>query len=806
MDMKVELKNLSRIICPVLLVLCMVLPAEALIDLDSRDASDPTDNDEIYHAGQLIEIIATDSEGQAGLASAILISSKTTGYNFGPKSLVDEGDGSYTFSWDTTNLKEASDYIVEVDLGLSEATLMMTIDNTSPVDPRIVINNDEPFTVNPLVTLNLYAEGASEMYLSGDVIDDADTFTWIPYAESIQIRLTGEYETKSVNVQFRDEARNLSETATATITFERALISSHDADSPDDDDGVYHAGQTVQLAVAVAQGAASWDGTIQIESKSAGYDSGAQKLNDIGGGSYTYLWDTTGLPEASDYNVSAILTNPTGVTIDPRPLIITLDNDPPTDVKITINDDAPTTSRLSVSLTLSARGAVEMFIEGDVADDTNTFEWIPYSESLLVNLTAKDGEKEARVRFRDAARNESWPATDKIMLNRSEPKAIRLFIEDDKSHTGARTVTLTLEAENATEMFISGDVVNDSNTFNWIPYAPTQKVILQKGDGEKSVSAKFRNSMKLESDSVEDSIILDSTPPVISAVQSQDLDNPADNDNHYHSSQKIKIIVKTSESGLTGNIQIKSGSQNYNSGIQQLDDEGDGAYSYLWDTTGLLEAKDYRVEAKLTDILDREVKDTSLIIILDNTPPQNGKLVINSGQAKTDSRSVSLTISADEAEAMYIEGDIVPDSNTFQWISYATELVVNLTDGDGEKRVLVRFRDAALNESESQANIIFDRFLPKAAQILIEDGKSHTASRAVNLTLSAENAVEMYLKGDIVDNKATFEWIPFASQQKVTLTQVDGEKRVVAIFRNLARIESEPVSASIILDSEPPVI
>ncbi len=1004
-------------------VLVTVFSAEGVIErLDSQDASDITDNDEIYHAGQLIKIIATDSENRVGLEGTILIISQSAGYSSDLQNLVDESNGSYTFLWDTTNLNEASDYMVDVVLGIGQEpglrSLTIKIDNSPPTDPRVVINEGEPFTTNASVRLNLFARDATEMYILGDVVDDANSFEWIPYSESILAQLTDGYEKKEVDVQFRDEALNFSETATAIISFEPAFISSQYVDDPTDDDEIYHAGQLIQLTVTDVQGRMELDGTISI--KLGGYDSGLQELIDAGGGNYTYLWDTPDFP-AGDYTVSATIT---GFTL--YPLIITIDNDPPTDVSILINNDEPATSLPSVSLTISAREAVEMFIEGDVVDDIKTFEWIPYSpEPLLVNLKGRDGEKEVSVRFKDVAKNEisiadsiifdstppairvvqsqdadnpadndnhyhsnqkvkiivetepqagtpdraaesgltgsiqiesenrtynsgvqkledngdgtyhyiwdttglpeaqdyrievalsdildrevtdtslviildnippqkgqltinsgqsvttsrsvsltipadeakemyiegdivsdsntfqwipyatqlvvnltdedgekeisakfrdeslneSLPVKAQITLDRSVPKESSIIISDSEEYTASRTVELTLSAQNAAQMLISGDVIYDSKTFTWIPYSTKTRVMLTSEDGEKLVKAKFRNSAKVEGEFVEDTIILDTTAPIISSLQSQDADNPQDADNYYHAGQRIKILVETepqegtpdrAETGLTSTIQIHSETQNYDSGTQTLKDEGNGSYSFIWETDGLPEAEDFRVEVKLADAVNHEVVDNSLTITVDNIPPQKGQLIINEGKRTTGSRSVRLSISAEGAAEMYLEGDIVKDSNTFQWLPYVTQLVVILTDADGDKEVFVKFRDDALNESlPAKSIIVLDRQSPQDFSIVIEGGKEYTASRTVTLTIDAQNALEMYIEGDVLPDANTYGWIKYVLNKNVTLTTGDGEKHVKVKFRNAEKIESEFVEDTVTFDSTSPAV
>ena len=946
-----------------LLVLVIALSAEGVIDnLDSRDASDITDNDEIYHTGQFIRIIATDSDNQTGLANTILITSPSTGYISDLQNLVDKNDGSYTFLWNTKNLTEASDYIAEVELGVSQRSLVITLDNTPPANAKIVINKGEPFTTNASVRLSLSAQDATEMYISGDVVNDANTFEWIPYAESIQARLTVGYKEKRVNVQFRDEARTVSETATTirlqqedTIILDREspqiLLDSQAASDITDNDEIYHAGQLIRIIAIDADNQTGLANTILITSPSTGYISGLQNLVDKNDGSYTFLWNTLTLTEASDYIAEVELG------VSQRSLVITLDNKPPANAKIVINKGEPLTTNSSVRLSLSAQDATEMYISGDVVNDANTFEWIPYAESIQARLTVGYKEKRVNVQFRDEARNVSETATairDNLQQDNTDTEApeilamtshdaademdndgkyhagekvkfivkaaeaetelkgtirirsskvsydsgvqrledgghesldgvgeysylwettglkeaddyvVEATLEDLASHqttdvalavtidntpptnetlvinnselkqTKARSVTLKISAEDSVQMWIEGDVVDDTNTFEWIPFVNILVVNLTSGDGKKMIRVRHKDAADNESHTAEGSIFLAEFPPVIQSVDSADKDDPTDSDGIYHAGQPIVILIKSAEAetGLTAIVQIRSEENTYDSGVRGANlhpDDGEGSYSYLWNTSGLKSASDYVVKVTLQDSLGQKTVDESLTITIDNEPPSNYELrITNYEGGVTSSGSILLEISAEDTVEMFIEGDIVEDAATFKWIPILETKEVQLTEGDGEKTVRVKFRDEALNESlAAEASITLDTTAPTNARILINGGETKTDSRAVILNLLAEEASEMYIDGDVAkadpplngspfekgvrgikggQGGFTFQWIPYESLNKVELTEGDGVKRVGIKYRDAVGNEGIRVESSITLDQPGPTL
>jgi hypothetical protein len=83
--------------------------------------------------------------------------------------------------------------------------------------------------------------------------------------------------------------------------------------------------------------------------------------------------------------------------------------------------------------------------------------------------------------------------------------------------------------------------------------------------------------------------------------------------------------------------------------------------------------------------------------ITNSSTPGVGPISINSGDASTGSRSVTLTLNADGAKDMMISND--PNFAGASWESYATTRAWTLSSGNSIKTVYVKFRDFALFES-----------------------------------------------------------------------------------------------------------
>ncbi|PIZ89199.1 MAG: hypothetical protein COX90_00600 [Candidatus Nealsonbacteria bacterium CG_4_10_14_0_2_um_filter_38_17] len=86
-----------------------------------------------------------------------------------------------------------------------------------------------------------------------------------------------------------------------------------------------------------------------------------------------------------------------------------------------------------------------------------------------------------------------------------------LIINNNAVYTTSLDVTLSLSAENVFQMAISNSP--DFAGISWEPYQTTKKWTLTKGDGKKTVYAKFRSPDGGVSQVISDTIILDTTPP-----------------------------------------------------------------------------------------------------------------------------------------------------------------------------------------------------------------------------------------------------------------------------------------------------
>ncbi|MCP4757686.1 MAG: hypothetical protein GY866_43060, partial [Proteobacteria bacterium] len=113
---------------------------------------------------------------------------------------------------------------------------------------------------------------------------------------------------------------------------------------------------------------------------------------------------------------------------------------------------------------------------------------------------------------------------------------------------------------------------------------------------------------------------------------------------------------------------------------------------------------------------DEDQGDNTILSTVDSSAPENPSILINNGDATTDSTQVVLNLSAIDdigVIAIYLsEDDTVPSAAVAGWISVSAAIEFSgtvsfvLSGGDGEKTVYAWFRDAAGNVSAGASDSI----------------------------------------------------------------------------------------------------
>lgn len=199
------------------------------------------------------------------------------------------------------------------------------------------------------------------------------------------------------------------------------------------------------------------------------------------------------------------------------------------------------------------------------------------------------------------------------------------------------------------------------------------------------------------------------------------------------------------------------------------------------------------------------------------TVPAPGDLraiLINNNADKTNDPVVDLILSAEGAIEMLLSN--VEDFSGAVWEAFITakewvlaDEQVGLGFGDGTKTVFIKFRDAALDESEvHSANIELDTTPPAVGPIpiRINNGALRTTNRVVTLVLDATNATQVEIFNEDEFEEASGTTMSYESTVQWTLSENSGVKEVLVVFIDEIGNRSSSFSDTILLTGQEPIV
>jgi len=373
---------------------------------------------------------------------------------------------------------------------------------------------------------------------------------------------------------------------------------------------------------------------------------------------------------------------------------ILLDTVAPTGT-IVINGGALATASLNVTLTITASdpapasGVDRMELSTDINDwsGAEVRDYVGNGDYAYTLAAGPDGPRYVYVRFIDNAGNVTGPddiVGDSITVDTTGPEGT-VTINGGALITNNPIVDLTLFATDDSGvafMWIS----NEGGPGTRVAYSTSyDDWALSGGDGEKTVSVQFEDSLGNVGDTYTDTITLDTGFPTGTMSINGDAD--------FTNTLSVNVLVTTPDTDVT-DVQYSldnatwSGWQTYHDGAADLFtvEPVDGiktVYAQLRDVAG--------------NVSVAEISDT---IILDQTPP-TGSVVIAGGAEAVNYYLVELTVSADDGTGSGV--DLMRFSNDGSaWSepeAYGTTKNWLLSDGEGAKTVFVRFIDELGNES-----------------------------------------------------------------------------------------------------------
>ena len=339
-----------------------------------------------------------------------------------------------------------------------------------------------------------------------------------------------------------------------------------------------------------------------------------------GGGSYEVTWSASddnfdSLPIALYYSTDGgasfpfTMTNATANDGSFSWTVPALDDD---DVRVRVvaidlagnsgQDDSDanfTVDSTDPSVTLTAPNGGEMLQGGESYEVTwsasdDNFDSLPialyYSTDggasfpfTMTNATANDGsfswtvpaldDDDVRVRVvaTDLAGNSGQDDSDAdFTIDSTPPDGTVTVAEGD--YTLSCAVHLTLDApDDASEMYLDGDLIDALNVRQWIAYTTAATVTLTAGEGSKMVTVRYRDVAGNEGNLASDTVVYDVTPPTVAN------ETPADESTVTTGTPIISATLADATSGVDSTAITMTVDGNL---VAHTYDEGSGAISY----------------------------------------------------------------------------------------------------------------------------------------------------------------------------------------------------------------------------------
>ncbi|HBH22354.1 MAG TPA: hypothetical protein DDY13_02910 [Cytophagales bacterium] len=478
---------------------------------------------------------------------------------------------------------------------------------------------------------------------------------------------------------------------------------------------------------------------------------------------------------------------------------IMLDTQPPQNCAVTINGGRLYTNDKQgrVLLKLDADEAVQMQVSNSTSFNI-AWEGYANTKRWILDLSGGDGVKKVYARFRDAAGNISETVEGGINLDTREPTNGFIQINEGEEFIKSTNVKLKIKADDAARVRVVSrgrglnfDYSPEDDGFMYIDWT------LDSAQGTKVVKAYFQDEARNSTQApVEARTIYDTKPP---------------------SPPKFQFIPKvryTNDPNGKVNLQIQANPGDVPNKLTMLvsnfeDFSVADTMSFRNSLTWTLDAEEDGLKKVFIKLCDeaKNYSDASFQgIILDREPPVTKRFVINDSAEWTNNAKVALMTSVEGAATMQINNNGIFNYN-LPWLVYDSIFYDwELTPGEGEKTVYIRFKDAAENVSEvSTANIKLDTQNPEGT-LLINGGKKFTnhPQGMVNLELSYDTDVV----GMKIANTPYLDSVKLMPVEPIInsweLSQGDGIKTVFVRLIDQAGNNSKIIYEKILLDRTPP--
>jgi len=482
---------------------------------------------------------------------------------------------------------------------------------------------------------------------------------------------------------------------------------------------------------------------------------------------------------------------------------LTIDTAPPTDQKIEIIHGAIVLDSATGNKYLNEHNTIvdlKLFVkEGKYMKIANGgaffgLKWRLYSDQHLDWELGnfKDGKYKVGVVYRDVAKNETRTVSDEIIVDTSPPFGERITISDNDFYTKTSEVSLKIAAVDANKMIISEN--KDFKGAKWEKFKTYKTWKFSEEDGEKRIYVKFMDIAENESNVTSDVIIKDKTPPVNGKI----IINEGDKKTLFASAH-AQVFAEGANF-----MQISNRSDF--AGATWKSYHNNAVFVPLDKTPGMK-----KIYARFKDDAGNISEGISGEILLE-VKPVAMKLAIDDDAVYCNkpNRTVQIHLFAKEAKEMKISNS--PNFEGSNWEAYIERKEWVLSENEGEKRVYAKFRSNTQTESETVSDeIILDTSSPLAKEIVLNKGLPNTFNKKVAVRVLAQNAIYMQVSED-----STFANLPWSGYTNrhfyYVFHKFSGIHTLYARFKDEAgnisntvsgkvKIQINPISIAIFIDN-----
>ena len=456
---------------------------------------------------------------------------------------------------------------------------------------------------------------------------------------------------------------------------------------------------------------------------------------------------------------------------------------------------------------------VKVYLTGDcIADTVLDVSGGAYTGTgtLSFNAGELDGLKTISIVVEDAAGNKSVAKEASIVLDTQLDKPILTLAKDAETPIAVTTwinyhevvATLRCEDDNIEAYKIWE---GDSEPEEWTTQTPgklntTLKMTLSAGDGQKTVSAKVRDTAKNISAAEPVVTNIDTVLPTTSIVTDRALISNVDTFN-------TAVITMTAVDEAAGlkNFSLKCGEETIKStDIAEFGKDAEGAAKEV--KFNLTSANSMREGANTLTFTVEDVagniETKTVVVTLDTTAPTNVKIgTLNEwynadfdikveyeddhiGNGKGE---IYAWVSTAANDTQPIQG-MASEMTTASVQTIAANKISGIKAQSAENYVHVKVIDEVGNVSYAHAKFGWDNVVPETPVVTFEKTAYNTTTATINIVTSdaTSHVVQMQVTGNISNATAADTWEEFVTPRSVTLMGDDGEKSVYVRVRDAA--------------------